>query len=125
MLESGREHDLSLEPLDGHRRGELVRQDLDHYLPAERVVARDENGGHPSTPELSIEGKRSTKGSLQLVSKNSHVTRGDTGECTKLRPAQHLRQPKRPERLCASAVFTESGLTRSSAETGAVRASDM
>src|SRR5215813_8371607 len=40
-----------------------------------------------------------------------------TGGRTKLRPVQHLRQPKHHEGLRVSAVFTESGPSRSSRET--------
>ena len=77
VLERSREHDLALEPRNGHRRRQLVRQHLDGYLSPERVVARDEHRRHTPATELPLEREGVSQRTLELVPKTRHREAAD------------------------------------------------
>jgi hypothetical protein len=57
MLKRRRKHDLALEALYRDGRGKLIWKDLDDDVPAQRIVAGDEDGRHAPTAELALEGE--------------------------------------------------------------------
>ena len=55
MLHLCRDLDLLLEPGRAHFACELRRQDLDHDLPVQRPLGRDEQPTHAAAAELALE----------------------------------------------------------------------
>jgi hypothetical protein len=71
MLKCRGKFDLASEALDRHFGGKLLRQDLDHYVPAKRVVAREEHSGHSAAAQLTLDGVDSPEKFLKLVLERS------------------------------------------------------
>ncbi len=67
LLQSGDKFDLTREALDVERHGELRHQDLDDDIPAQRLVARQENERHSSATQLTLDGVVRAERALELV----------------------------------------------------------
>jgi hypothetical protein len=72
MLQRRGEHDLALEAVDGHARGEIVREDFYDDLTAKGVVSGNEDDRHAPTAELTLDGVARAECMLQVFAKISH-----------------------------------------------------
>lgn len=63
----GRELDLAGEALRTEPLRELGREDLDHHVAPERLLACDEDAAHATAPKLAAQGVGRAEGGLELV----------------------------------------------------------
>ena len=76
MLQLGRELDLAAEPVDADARRQLGQQHLDHDVPAQRGLDRQEDPRHPAAAELALEAVGLAQRLLELLTKiGGHETR--------------------------------------------------
>src|SRR5687768_2071978 len=69
MLKPGRELNLPAETIDVELRGQIGRKDLDHDLPVELDLSRDEHAGHPRAAKLPVDTVGSAEYFLELALK--------------------------------------------------------
>jgi hypothetical protein len=67
MVESRRDLDFSLKPLQPDTRGEIRVQNLDGHGTAVLEIARQIHRGHATAPQLALEVVAVLQGSLQAV----------------------------------------------------------